>query len=135
MRVLSPRQVTWLLVRDASELRTKDRTYLDRLYRICPEVVTVRTLTIEFIRMVRERDGAALGPWLEATEHSGIQELAGLARGLRQDLAAVLAALSTEWSAGQTEGNINRLKLLKRQMYGRAGFDLLRKRVLHTSTN
>jgi len=85
--------------------------------------------------MVRERDRAALGPWLDSTEHSGIQEMAGLAQSLRQDIAAVVAALSTEWSAGQTEGNINRLKLLKRQMYGRAGFDLLRKRVLHTSRN
>ncbi len=135
VRVLTPRQVTWLLLRDGSELGTKNRAYLDQMCRICPEVVTVRALALEFVRMVRERDAAALEPWLESAEHSGIQELVGLAQGLRQDIAAVTAALSTEWSAGQTEGNINRLKLLKRQMYGRAGFDLLRQRVLHTSRN
>lgn len=58
--------------------------------------------------------------------------MTGVAAGIRQDMAAVEAALCTEWSAGQTEGNINRLKLLKRQMYGRSGFELLRIRVLHT---
>lgn len=61
----------------------------------------------------------------------GISELAGLARGLRQDEAAVKAALSSEWSNGQVEGQVNRLKFLKRSMYGSAGFDLLKARVLH----
>src|SRR4029079_16043517 len=58
------------------------------------------------------------------------RELSGFAEGLKQDEAAVQAALSLEWSNGQTEGQINRLKTLKRQMYGRAGFDLLRRRFL-----
>ena len=79
---------------------------------------------------MRERDQAALSAWLDAAECSGIAEIAGLAAGIRQDQAPVDAALSLEWSAGQTEGQINRLKLIKRQGYGRAGVDLLRKRVL-----
>ena len=61
---------------------------------------------------------------------SGISSLARFAAGLRKDLAAVLAAVETCWSNGQVEGQINRLKTLKRQMYGRAGFTLLRARVL-----
>ncbi len=64
---------------------------------------------------------------------SGIAALRGFAIGLRADYAAVEAGLTLEWSNGQTEGQINRLKLLKQQMYGRAGFTLLRQRVLHRS--
>ena len=58
------------------------------------------------------------------------RELCGFAAGLMQDEAAVRAALSLEWSDGQVEGRVNRPKLLRRQMYGRAGFDLLRRRFL-----
>jgi transposase len=79
---------------------------------------------------VRERDQAGLSAWLDAADGSGIAEMAGVAAGIKQDRAPVDAALAHEWSAGQTEGQINRLKLIKRQGYGRAGIDLLRKRVL-----
>ena len=72
-----------------------------------------------------------VGPWLEECEKAGIPELASFAAGLRQEHSAVLAALSSAWSNGQTEGQVNRLKLLKRQMSGRANFDLLRLRILH----
>ncbi len=113
---------------------TQDGAYLERLCSTCPEVETVRSLTLEFRRMVCRRDRAALGPWLESAQGCGVHEMAGFAQGLRSDIAAVGAALSTAWSAGQTEGNINRLKLIKRSMYGRAGFDLLCARVLHPST-
>ncbi len=64
--------------------------------------------------------------WIRITS-----ELRGFAKGLQADKAAVRAALSLEWSNGQVEGQINRLKLIKRQMYGRAKFDLLRQRFLH----
>jgi transposase len=66
----------------------------------------------------------------KAQEPGAARELRGFADGLKQDEATVQAALSSGWSNGQVEGQINRLKLLKRQMYGRAGFDLLRQRVL-----
>jgi len=79
----------------------------------------------------RDRDLAALAPWLTRAEARGLDELAACALSLRQDRAAVEAALATEWSNGQTEGQVTRLKLVKRQMYGRAKFDLLRWRVLH----
>jgi transposase len=70
------------------------------------------------------------GPISEQCELSGISELVGFARGLRRDYAAVQAAVRFHWSQGPIEGHIHRLKLLKRQMYGRAKFDLLRQRLL-----
>lgn len=83
--------------------------------------------------MIKERKESCLQDWLKRTEHSGLPALKGFARGLRRDYAAVAAALSSSWSQGQVEGQITRLKLLKRQMYGRAKFDLLRRRVLHAA--
>jgi len=77
--------------------------------------------------MLRMRDVNALGPWLAAAEQS---ELRPLAVGLRRDRDAVLAAVCFRWSNGQVEGQVNRLKLVKRSMYGRASFPLLRRRVL-----
>jgi transposase len=80
-----------------------------------------------FVTLVRERRAAALDPWLKAAQGG---PLAGFADGLRRDHAAVAAALVHPWSTGPVEGQITRLKLIKRQGYGRAGFDLLRARVL-----
>ena len=82
--------------------------------------------------MMRDREGGKLGSWIEKTHRAGVPpELQTFANGLASDNKAVHAALSMEWSNGQVEGQVNRLKLIKRQMYGRAGFDLLRQRVLH----
>jgi len=83
--------------------------------------------------MVRERTGDQLADWIAAAQGSDIAEVRRYAIGLRADQAAVQAGLTLEWSNGQVEGQIHRLKLLKRQMYGRAGFDLLRTRVLATA--
>jgi transposase len=83
--------------------------------------------------MVRERRGDALEAWMAEATHSGIAELTRFARGLQDDLAAVEAGLTLEWSNGVTEGQIHRLKLLKRQGYGRASFALLRQRVLQAA--
>jgi len=71
--------------------------------------------------------------WIEGARDSGIGELQRFAAGLVADHAAVQAGLTLTWSNGQVEGQVNRLKLLKRQMYGRANFDLLRQRILHAA--
>ena len=84
-------------------------------------------MAVAFARMVRDKDEGRLDAWLDAAAASG---LAPFARGLRQDLPAVRAALVLPWSTSPVEGQINRLKTIKRQMYGRAGFALLRRRVL-----
>jgi transposase len=83
--------------------------------------------------MIRKRNASALESWLEAARASGIPELRTFATGMKRDKASIQAALTYEWSQGQVEGQIHRLKLIKRQAYGRAGFDLLRHRVLARS--
>ncbi len=86
-----------------------------------------------FALMVREKNRSALEPWLQKADRSGIAELRTFAAGIKRELAAVQAALTYQWSQGQVEGQVHRLKLLKRQSYGRAGFDLLRHRVFARS--
>jgi transposase len=81
--------------------------------------------------MVRHRAGRALPPWLNAVHNSGIPELKRFDVSLNKDFAAVYAGLTESWSQGPVEGINNRLKLIKRLMYGRAKFDLLRKRLIH----
>ena len=108
----------------------EDRQALERIKKSDEDVAEAYSLGQRFINMVRERQPDALTPWLEDTLKSGIDTLKGFANGIQQDLAAVRNALSLPWSNGQTEGQVNRLKLIKRQMYGRANFDLLRKRVI-----
>lgn len=127
----SPRQASWLLVRSSSELDTEDQAYLAQLRATSSDIETVYPLAQEFQRLVRERDHPALERWLIAAEASELPELTGFAAGIRRDRAAVDQMLLTDWSNGQLEGQVNRLKLVKRQMFGRAKFDLLRQRVLH----
>ena len=80
-----------------------------------------------------EFDGRSLASWLDEVETGGIAELVAFAIGIRRDRAAIDAMLEVAWSNGQVEGQVNRLKTLKRQMYGRANFDLLRQRVLYAA--
>jgi len=93
-------------------------------------VATTYAFVQQFTKMVRERKADCLAPWIEAAISSDVAALARFARQLLNDFAAVHNALLLPWSNGQVEGQINRLKFIKRQMYGRARFDLLRKRVI-----
>lgn len=102
---------------------------LDRLCALDATIAAAYQLAQDFAALVRERRGAQLDAWVEQAEHADIKHLRGFARGLKDD-PAVRTGLSEPWSSGQTEGQVNRLKLLKRQTYGRAGFALLRRRVL-----
>lgn len=127
----TPRRASWLFLKDTDQLRPKEQAYLERFCELCSEGRMLQRVVHEFGRIVRQRDREGLDVWLRETEGSRIAELVGFAEGLERDRAEVGAALSTEWSNGQVEGQINRLKLLKRQMFGRAGYELLRRRVLH----
>ena len=80
--------------------------------------------------MLHCRQGKDLPHWLNAVQASGLKDLMSFAKGLRREGSALLAALTLPYSNGPTEGAVNRLKMIKRQMYGRANFDLLRIRVL-----
>jgi transposase len=81
--------------------------------------------------MMKDKRGAELEDWLVRAEATQMPSLRSLARGLRQDFDAVKAGLTLEWSSGRVEGNVNRIKMIKRTGYGRAEFDLLRSRILY----
>lgn len=132
-RVRSPRQARWLLMRTTEDLRPEDRDYRTALLAHCSEIQSATVLAEMFRDAISQRDHAMLDDWLKQAEASSTPELREFAIGIRRDYAIVTAALRYEWSGGQTEGQINRLKCLKRQMYGRASFALLRKRVLHVA--
>ena len=120
----------WLLLKNIDELDDKEQAALERMIRMDVQVALAYTLGQAFLKMVRERQLDLLDGWIDQADTSKITALKSFAHGLFQDLEAIKAALSLEWSNGQTEGQVNRLKTIKRQMYGRANFDLLRKRVL-----
>jgi len=88
-------------------------------------------LVQEFFRLVHSRQGTQLDSWISKVEASNVAELQRFANGLERDKAAVLAGLTLVHSNGQVEGQVTRIKLIKRMMFGRAGFALLRQRVLH----
>ena len=131
--VPSPRQASWWLCLDDDRLEKQEREYVETLTRISPEIKTLRELTEEFQQLVKRRREPVLDQWRERVARSGLSELKSFAEGLMSDEAAVREALRSKWSNGQTEGQINRLKLVKRQMYGRGKTDLLRARVLHAA--
>ena len=128
--VASARQTTWLLLRDVEKLETEERAFVEHLVEISPVIAEAQILAREFNRILKQRDQAAFPGWMERASESRIPEMKSLAAGIERDRAAVTAALAYEWSNGTTEGHINRLKTLKRAMYGRAKFDLLRIKVL-----
>ncbi len=97
-------------------LSTREACYLELLKRLCPQVAEVQRLLLSFHTLVAERSPARLDSWLAQCEQSDIAELVRFARGVRRDYAAVRAALCYLWSQGPLEGQVNRLKLLKRQM-------------------
>src|SRR4051812_9498230 len=126
----STARVTRLIQADPSELPGPDRAFLDRLLAEAPALAEVASLARNFAALVRKKGTGTLDEWLAAATGT---PLAGFAEGLGKDLAAVRAALETRWSTGPVEGQISRLKTIKRTMYGRAGFELLRSRVLHAA--
>lgn len=126
----SARQVAWLLLRPSDELEVEARGYVERLLENCPAVQQAATLARAFLHLVRQRDLEALDRWFQQARDSPLPELERFAAGLQRDGAAVRAALSLPYSNGQVEGQVNKLKLVKRMAYGRAKFDLLRQRVL-----
>jgi transposase len=127
---ITPKQAAILLTKAPGALTAEQQALLDQLSTQCPDLLRLRGLSTEFRDVFQHGKGEALRAWMSRAEHSGIVPLARFAAGLKKDLAAVLAAVETCWSNGQVEGQINRLKSLKRQMYGRAGFELLRARIL-----
>jgi hypothetical protein len=134
-----PKRLAWLLVLPPPRLPAAEATIVARVEQD-GDAAIVADLARRLTELVRDcctrRQRRAHAPlealeaWLRDARACGVPAVETFAAGLEQDGAAVRAALATRWSSGQAEGQITRLKLLKRQMYGRAGFDLLRRRVL-----
>jgi transposase len=130
----STSRVSWLLLKADGEVDADEQVFLQRLRDRCPELQVAGELAREFATMVKERREGVWESWLaKATGPDSSKELRAFAEGLKKDEAAVRAALRLEWSNGQVEGQVNRLKTIKRQMFGRAKFDLLRQRVLRVA--
>lgn len=131
---LSPRQVAVWMLRRAEERTARQQTLLNRLEETSDVFRAASTLTVRFLAMVRQQprqeQSVALQEWLNTVLESSVKEFRAFAKSVQHDFDAVCAGLSLEWSNGPVEGSVNRLKFVKRRGYGRAHFDLLRRRVL-----
>jgi transposase len=128
---LTVRQATRLITGRPTSLNEDEKAQLNGLLARCPELNAVAECVRTFAEMMNDKRGAELNDWLIHAEATQQPPLRSLARGIRQDFAAVTAGLTLEWSSGKVEGNVNRIKMIKRTGYGRAEFDLLRRRVLY----
>jgi transposase len=126
-------RIAALLLKPSRVMSAVQQRYRDSFLRFCPGAYRVRKLALQFRAMLRWRRTSRLAQWIATVTSSGFSFLAQFARTLRRDLGAVELAIETPWNNGPIEGQINRLKVIKRQMYGRAGFELLRARVLPLS--
>ena len=123
----------FLFVRQLDDLDETQQKELALIRAASPSAEAAYRLVQAFMQMIREHTGHQLETWLSSVEASTLPEFKSFAKGLQQDKAAVLAGLTLPWSNGPLEGHVNRLKLIKRSMYGRAKLRLLRQRVLRSS--
>jgi transposase len=124
----TPRRATWLVLRRAEQRTAAEAQQLAQLRAQSAEVAEAIDLAQDFTQMVRQRQPEHLDPWLARAGTSVLEALQHFAKGLREDYAAVKAGVTLPWSTSPVEGHINRLKMLKRQMFGRAHLDLLSRR-------
>ena len=129
-RRVSARQASWWFVIPPEQLTDAQRVLLERLCQTNADLRELYQLGQQFALMVKQRRARRLDSWLRRVGQSASTDLHGFASGIKRDYPAVKMALSVAWSQGQVEGQVTRLKYLKRQMYGRARFELLRSRVL-----
>ncbi len=127
---LTPRRATWLLLSPPEALTEAQRQQVQQIAAIHPDVAQMASEAQTFASLLRQQRVEAFNDWLQRCLHASVRELRTFARGIRRDYAAVRAALTLPWSNGLVEGPVNRLKFVKRQMFGRAKFDLLCLRVL-----
>ena len=126
----SPRQLSFDWVRRPEKRTAEAQARLDKIRAASPELTIALDLADEFTALIRKQSTGTLKDWLSRAEVSPCPEVRHFAEGIRRDESAVDAAVTTRWSNGPVEGHVNRLKTIKRQMYGRAGFALLKARVV-----
>jgi transposase len=131
LKKFSANTAVWLFVRDPDTLDEVEQEDLMAFCLASPTLERAYDLVQEFLSLVHKREGARLDTWLAKVAQSGLAELQSFACGIEKDKDAVRAGLTWSINNGMVEGHVTKLKLIKRQGYGRAGFPLLRKRVLH----
>lgn len=124
------RLVAFWLAKAPAQRNSNEQQWVQAVTNAHPQVAAAEHLAQQFRQVFKDRDSNALNSWLETSLESEIPELKPFVAGIHRDYEAVVAAVEQSWSNGQVEGQVHRLKLLKRQMYGRGGFLLLRRRVL-----
>jgi transposase len=127
---LTPRQATWLVFRHPDKTTDREASLLHRLRQLSPAVAETIALGQTFAHLLRRRCAVRLEEWLTQAAQSPLRPFQRLAKSFRRDLDAITAGLTLPWSTGPVEGHINRLKMVKRQMFGRAKLDLLASRFL-----
>jgi transposase len=127
---LTPRRATWLVLRRETTRTPAETQQLAQLHAQSPAVAEAIDLAQAFTCLVRQRQPERLEPWLQRATASGLEAMQRFASGLREDYEAVQAGVTLPWSTSPVEGHINRLKMLKRHMFGRARLDLLSRRFL-----
>lgn len=126
----APRQTVWWLLKEKTTLTPEQQSFCQELNQLSPAITQGQKLVQEFRSLLRGRDESGYETWREKIAQSGLKELQSFAQGLLKDDAAVRAAFSSDWSNGQVEGQVNKIKMIKRTMYGRASFSLLRARLI-----
>ena len=124
------KKATSWITSDPRRLTSDETTQLAAILHSCPELAALRQHVAAFAELMTQRRGRHLEKWITAVSDSGPAELRSFVTGLRRDQDAVTAGLTLPWNSGVVEGHVNRIKMLKRQMYGRANPDLLRRRIL-----
>lgn len=122
-----------MLSKPEEDFKSEEKEFLSVLFELFPQSHLAHKLALSFHTIFKNKEAKALSEWIEEAKNSGITALNNFAIGLESDYPAIEAAATYEWSNGQVEGQVNRLKMIKRQMYGRAGFNLLKKRVVFTN--
>ena len=125
-----PRTVAGWIMSHPDRLTRDKRRQLAAILASCPELAAIQAHVRSFAEIMAARRGRDLEKWIIAAIVSGLPELRSFVTGLRRDQDAVTAGLTLPWSSGVVEGHVNRIKMIKRQMYGRANPDLLRRRIL-----
>jgi transposase len=118
------------MAKESAACTPSERDLIARVEGASQEVSAARADALEFRQLLRERSQSGLAAWIDRVSAGAVMELRAFARSLMQDREAVMAAATLSWSNGPTEGAINRLKAIRRAMYGRGNLDLLRRRVL-----
>lgn len=132
---LTPRRATWLVLRRAERRTAAEAEQLAQLRAQQADVAEAIDLAQDFAALVRQRQPERLDAWLARAATNALQAVRRFAKGLGEDYAAVKAGVTLPWRTGPVEGHINRLKMLKRQMFGRARLDLLSRRFVRAPAN